>query len=110
MNRLHITPPVIGSFAVAVLFPEEQTLFFDTEREAREFIEHSPPTMELALPRAHPCHWQAEKDRQRLRIAAGQLPVPEIDGEQHSTFEDTIPRAPRVELPTARVRKRKVKR
>jgi hypothetical protein len=28
----------------------------------------------------------------RLRVMTGDLPVPEIDGEQHATFDDTLPR------------------
>lgn len=28
----------------------------------------------------------------RLAVMSGRLPVPEIDGEQHETFDDTLPR------------------
>ena len=27
----------------------------------------------------------------RLQVMRGQMPVPEVDGEQHETFEDTLP-------------------
>ncbi|HSX22428.1 MAG TPA: DUF6283 family protein [Gaiellaceae bacterium] len=33
--------------------------------------------------------------RVRLAVAAGQLPVPEVDGEQHERFEDTLPKRKR---------------
>jgi len=28
----------------------------------------------------------------RLAVATGQLPVPEVDGDQHESFEDTLPK------------------
>ena len=31
----------------------------------------------------------------RLAVMGGRFPVPEVDGEQHETFEDTIPTGPR---------------
>lgn len=31
----------------------------------------------------------------RLKVMSGQLPVPEVDGEQHDSFEDTLPKKKR---------------
>lgn len=45
----------------------------------------------------------------RLAVATGQLPVPEVDGDQHDRFEDTLPKKRRTSKPpkTSTTSKRK---
>jgi len=38
----------------------------------------------------------------RLAMATGQLPVPKVDGDQHESFEDTLPKKRRGKKPTRR--------
>lgn len=35
----------------------------------------------------------------RLQVLAGRLPIPEVDGPQHETFEDTLPKKKRGSMP-----------
>ena len=38
----------------------------------------------------------------RLAVATGRLPVPEVDGDQHDRFEDTLPKKPRKKVAAKR--------